>query len=110
MRFRRFIFSTRGLYLVLAQAVILYLKQHTGSGVSLPIYFALLAVVLTAQIFRTRAAGFVGTTARQRETHAETLLTAGPYAHVRNPMYLGNLIITTAMAAMSGLWYALPIA
>jgi protein-S-isoprenylcysteine O-methyltransferase Ste14 len=67
-------------------------------------------MILAAQIFRTWAAGFVGTTARGRVAQAETLLTAGPYAYVRNPMYLGALIITTAFAAMSGLPYALPIA
>lgn len=106
MKFRRFIYGTRGLYLFATQLLILWLKQRAGSGVSLPVYLLLLVIIIVAQIFRTWAAGFVGTTARQRETHAETLLTAGPYAHVRNPMYLGNLIITTAMAAMSGLWYA----
>lgn len=110
MRFRRFIFSTRGLYLVLAQSVILYLKQRTGSGVSLPAYLLLLIVVITAQLYRTWAAGFVGTAARGRETHADVLLTNGPYAHVRNPMYLGNLFITSALAMMSGFWYAPPIA
>lgn len=110
MKFRRFIYSTRGLYLLVAQTLILWLKQRAGSDVSLLIYLLLLAIVIAAQIFRTWAAGFVGTTARQRETHADILLTAGPYAHVRNPMYLGNLIITTSIAAMSGLWYALPIA
>ncbi|HCC78534.1 MAG: hypothetical protein A2X25_09460 [Chloroflexi bacterium GWB2_49_20] len=110
MKFRRFIYRTRGLYLLVAQTLILWFKQRTGSDVSLPFYLSLLTIVAAAQIFRTWAAGFVGTTARQRETHADILLTAGPYAHVRNPMYLGNLIITTAMAAMSGLWYALPIA
>jgi len=110
MKFQRFIYSTRGLYLFATQLLILWLKQRAGSDVSLPVYLMLLAFVIAAQIFRTWAAGFVGTTARQRETHAEALLTAGPYAHVRNPMYLGNLIITTAMAAMSGLWYALPLA
>jgi len=110
MKFRRVIYSTRGLYLFAVQLLILWLKQRVGSEVSLPIYLSFLAIVIAAQIFRTWAAGFVGTVARQRETHAEALLTAGPYAHVRNPMYLGNLIITTAMAAMSGLWYALPLA
>lgn len=107
---RRFIYSTRGLYLFAAQVLILWLKVRTGSRVPLPLYLALLAIVVAAQIFRTWAAGFVGTTARGRETHAEVLLTAGPYAHVRNPMYLGNLVITTALAGMSGLWYALPVA
>lgn len=110
MNFQRFIYSTRGLYLFATQLLILWLKQRAGSDVLLPVYLLLLAFVIAAQIFRTWAAGFVGTTARQRETHAEALLTADPYSHVRNPMYLGNLIITTAMAAMSGLWYALPLA
>ncbi len=110
MRFRRFIFSTRGVYLLAAQAVILWLKHRTESRVSLPAYAILLAIALVAQIFRTWAAGFVGTSARGSNTHAELLLTAGPYAYVRNPMYLGVLIITTAFAAMSGLLYALPIA
>ena len=106
MRFRRFIYSTRGLYLLVALVVILWLKHRTGSEVSLPLYLALLALAGATQIFRTWAAGFVGTTARGREVYGAALLTAGPYAHVRNPMYLGNLVITTALAVMSGLWYA----
>lgn len=110
MRFQRFIFRTRGLYLFVAQLLILWLKHRAGSGVPFPVYLALLGVVIAAQLYRTWAAGFVGTLARGRETRAEVLLTAGPYAHVRNPMYLGNLVITTAAAAMSGLWYAPPIA
>ncbi len=110
MSFRRFMFSTRGIYLLIAQVVILWLKRRTGSGMPLPLYLALLALIIVTQFFRTWAAGFVGTIARGRETQAEALLTAGPYAHVRNPMYLGNLIITMTLAVMSGLWYALPIA
>ncbi|MBI3360042.1 MAG: isoprenylcysteine carboxylmethyltransferase family protein [Chloroflexi bacterium] len=106
MRLRRFIFSTRGLYLLVALLAILWLKNLTGSRISLPLYLTLLGIAIAAQIFRTWAAGFVGTTARGRETHAEALLTAGPYAYVRNPMYLGILILVTATAAMSGLWYA----
>ncbi len=110
MNFRRFVYSTRGGYLLITLLLIAWLKHWTGSGVPLPLYLALLAIIIAAQIFRTRAAGFVGTTARERETHAEVLLTAGPYAYVRNPMYLGILVIVTAFAAMSGLWYALIIA
>lgn len=98
MNLRRFVYSTRGLHLLLAQLVILWLKYWTGSHVSLALYLALLALVIAAQLFRTWAAGFVGTVARGREMYAAVLLTAGPYAYVRNPMYLGILIITTAMA------------
>lgn len=106
MPLRRFIFRTRGVYLLAALLLILWLKHRAGAAVGLPIYLTLLGVVLAAQVFRTWAAGFVGTTARGRETHAEILLTAGPYAYVRNPMYLGILVLTTTLALMSGLWYA----
>lgn len=43
MGFRRFVYSTRGLYLLAAQVLVLSLKHWTGSGVSLPFYLALLA-------------------------------------------------------------------
>lgn len=95
---------------MVAQVLILSLKHWTGSGIVLPFYLALLTLTVAAQLFRTWAAGYVGTVARGRETYAETLLTAGPYAHVRNPMYLGILVIITGQAMMSGLWYAPPIA
>ncbi len=106
MDLRRFIFRTRGMYLLVVLLLILWLKHNTGAHVGLWPYLVLVGVVLAAQLFRTWAAGFVGTTARGRETHAAVLLTAGPYAYLRNPMYLGILVLTTALALMSGLWYA----
>src|SRR5574341_677225 len=106
MNFRRFIFRTRGVYLLVALLLILWLKHHTGARVGFPYYLTLTSIVLIAQLFRTWAAGFVGTTARGRETQAAVLLTAGPYAYLRNPMYLGIFVLTTALALMSGLWYA----
>ena len=33
-----------------------------------------------------------------------TLITAGPYALVRNPLYLGTLLISAGVALMSGSW------
>lgn len=106
MNLRRVVFRTRGLYLLAALLLILWLKHRAGVSVGLPVYLILTGIALAAQIFRTWAAGFVGTTARGREAQAEVLLTAGPYAYVRNPMYLGILVLTTALSLMSGLWYA----
>ncbi len=106
MKFRRFIYRTRGLYLLCALLVVLWLKHRTGAHLGVRTYLVLLAAVIAAQGFRTWAAGFVGTTARGREPSAPALLTAGPYAYVRNPMYLGILVIVTATGLMSGLWYA----
>lgn len=100
------VFATRGFYLLAAQVLILWLKQRADAHTSVVTYAVLLAVTLLTQILRTWAAGLVGTVARRPITGAPDLLTAGPYAYVRNPMYLGNLVITTALALMSGLWYA----
>jgi protein-S-isoprenylcysteine O-methyltransferase Ste14 len=36
----------------------------------------------------------------------EQLATNGPYAFVRHPLYVGNILILFAFAAASGLWWA----
>ncbi len=106
---RAFIFRTRGFYLLLSLSTILFLKYAASSRVTSEIYLLSLTLSLLVLAFRMWAAGFVGSTARAGETHAEALLTAGPYAHVRNPMYLSALLIGLLFAIMSGLWYSIVI-
>jgi protein-S-isoprenylcysteine O-methyltransferase Ste14 len=104
--FRAFIFRTRGLYLALSITVILLLKHATGSRVPGSVYFASLVLGILVLAVRMWAAGFIGRTARSGQTHADVLLTAGPYAYVRNPMYLTALILGLLFGVMSGLWFA----
>jgi protein-S-isoprenylcysteine O-methyltransferase Ste14 len=33
------------------------------------------------------------------------LVTYGPFAYVRNPLYLGNILMYTGVAVMSGIWW-----
>ena len=40
----------------------------------------------------------------------EVLATIGPYARVRHPLYLGNLLICAGFCAASGLWWSVPVA
>jgi protein-S-isoprenylcysteine O-methyltransferase Ste14 len=40
----------------------------------------------------------------------EVLATVGPYARVRHPLYLGNLLICAGFCAASGLWWSVPLA
>lgn len=99
-------YSTRGLWLQLALLATLYFKAAAGVKVGLLLYFVALSIAIVGQGYRTWAAGFVGTIARGRAVQGEVLITAGPYAHVRNPMYLGILIIMAAFCLMSGLWFS----
>jgi protein-S-isoprenylcysteine O-methyltransferase Ste14 len=41
---------------------------------------------------------------RGRRVYAEDLVTEGVYAHVRNPMYLGNLLIVVGVALAANSW------
>lgn len=40
----------------------------------------------------------------------EVLATIGPYARVRHPLYVGNLLICAGFCAASGLWWSVPVA
>lgn len=60
----------------------------------LPLYVMGLALVFAGQALRLWSAGFLAKN--------ERLATTGPYAWVRNPLYLGSLLLTLAWGAMSG--------
>jgi protein-S-isoprenylcysteine O-methyltransferase Ste14 len=102
----RLAYLTRGLWNLASLGLALALKALAGSSVPPWAYGVLGAVVLATQGWRIWAAGFVGRPARGGEPVGETLVTAGPYACVRNPMYLGTVLGVLAFAGMSGLWYA----
>ncbi len=61
------------------------------------------AIVAIGLALRAYASGYV--------RKASELTTAGPYAHTRNPLYLGSLIIAAGFAvAARSLWIALAMA
>jgi protein-S-isoprenylcysteine O-methyltransferase Ste14 len=101
----RFLYLTRGLWNLVSLGVALALKALAGSSVPPWAYGLLGAAVLATQGWRIWAAGFVGRPARGGEPAGQALVTAGPYARLRNPMYLGTVVGVLAFAGMSGLWY-----
>jgi protein-S-isoprenylcysteine O-methyltransferase Ste14 len=80
-------------------------ESHAGG-----IVFAGLLLVAAGQGLRLWAVRHIGTISRTRTTRYGPLMTAGPYAIVRNPLYVGNWLLWTGFAVWSRLLWTVPIA
>jgi protein-S-isoprenylcysteine O-methyltransferase Ste14 len=61
-----------------------------------------LCLVLTGLGVRVLAAGFAGRHTRSSKIEGSELVTAGPYAHVRNPIYLGSVVLGFGIVLLIG--------
>jgi protein-S-isoprenylcysteine O-methyltransferase Ste14 len=76
-----------------------------------PWVFALGVVVVLAGLgIRYWAVSHIGTISRTRAARFGPLMTAGPFALVRNPLYVGNFLIWIGVVICSGLMWMLPVA
>lgn len=62
-----------------------------------------LMLVVCGELFRIYSVAFIGTVSRTRShSTGQKLITSGPFAYVRNPLYVGNFGITAGIALMGG--------
>ncbi len=67
---------------------------------------ATLGIILIAfgELFRIYSVAFIGTVSRTRShSTGQKLITTGPFAYVRNPLYVGNFGITAGFGLFGGI-------
>jgi protein-S-isoprenylcysteine O-methyltransferase Ste14 len=110
-QFGRTLFRLRSLTPLPVLAAILALLIREGGGLppgGEPVEIALglvgLACCIAGQGLRAWVLGQVrdGTSGQGSELEAVALNASGPYAHVRNPLYVGNFLICLGLAVMAG--------
>jgi protein-S-isoprenylcysteine O-methyltransferase Ste14 len=68
-----------------------------------------LALEGMGEALRLWAIRHIGTISRTRAQRLGPLVTSGPYAFVRNPLYVGNWCLWTGVVVCSGVLWMLPI-
>jgi protein-S-isoprenylcysteine O-methyltransferase Ste14 len=89
-----------------------WLARHEGwsedAGVHAAFVFGA-AMMVVAGLIRTWGSAYLGLqTVHDKSVHVEALHADGPYRFVRNPLYLGNLVMTLGMGILAPK-YAYPV-
>lgn len=87
------VFKNRGALLSIPAVMLAAFGKPSAFSVTLG-----LPIALAGELLRCWAVGYSGVTTREDHVTAPELVTAGPYAYVRNPLYVGNFITAAGFA------------
>jgi protein-S-isoprenylcysteine O-methyltransferase Ste14 len=100
-RFRRFLFPAFALAVLLLTRPEYFLGRPDLDAVVVPLA---IACALLGGLFRLLVIGFayIKRGGKDNRVYADDLVTEGFYAHVRNPMYIGNFLIVVGLGTIYG--------
>lgn len=79
-------------------------------AMSLELWVIGLLLVVLGEGWRLWGVAAAGTSTRRRSRNVNRLVTYGPFAWSRNPLYNGNFLIWMGFAVISGVFWFLPVA
>jgi protein-S-isoprenylcysteine O-methyltransferase Ste14 len=88
-----FVFKNRGALLAVPAVALAAFGKPSALSVTLG-----LPLAIAGELVRCWAVGYSGVTTRGDAVSAPELVTAGPYAYVRNPLYAGNFLTAAGFA------------
>lgn len=101
----RLLFRLRSLTPIPFILIVVYYARPTFTSAlagSLPL--------ILGELLRLWAVGYAGGTTRSRTLNAASdLVTTGPYAHVRNPLYLGNLLLSLGVCIIANVYWMITV-
>lgn len=104
----RFLFKYRSFVPVPIALALVFL--HDGESRAPWVIAIGVALVALGQGVRLWAVRHIGTISRTRSNRYGPLISDGPYALVRNPLYIGNLFLWIGFVVWSGLLWMVPVA
>ncbi|MBC8323538.1 MAG: isoprenylcysteine carboxylmethyltransferase family protein [Candidatus Marinimicrobia bacterium] len=97
MDIRNFFFENRSYTPIPLAILIIYFSQP-----ALPYLLYGLTCLAVGEFIRFWAVSYAGGITRTTKVGAPALCSSGPFAHVRNPLYIGNLFDFTGIVLMAG--------
>jgi protein-S-isoprenylcysteine O-methyltransferase Ste14 len=95
----KFFFKYRGFIPIPIVVIVLYFAHPTLSALLIGIAF-----MLTGEWIRFWGVAYAGGATRTRNVGAPSLVTNGPFGYVRNPLYIGNMIMYAGAAVIANVW------
>ena len=104
MDIRNLFFKSRSFTPIPILLMMLYFARPNS-----PYFFLGIVLIIIGETIRLRSVSFAGGETRTMNVGASSICKSGPYSIVRNPLYIGNMMIYVGFAFVSGSVYVVTI-